>query len=93
MEKFKRQAIESFPLKPKIWKRYVDDTDVVWPHGEDNLVKFLEHMNKKNNSIRLTMEMETNKSFPFLDVLISKKEDVSIEHERILEKYTHGKIP
>ena len=73
MEKFERQAIESFPLKPKRWKRYVDDTDVVWPHGEDNLVKFLEHLNKKNSSIRFTMEMETNNSFPFLDVLISNK--------------------
>ena len=88
MEKFERQAIESFPLKPKIRKRYVDDTDVVWPHGEDNLVKFLEHMNKKKNSIRLTMEMETNKSFPFLDVLISKKEDGSIAHQAFRKK-TH----
>ena len=33
MERFERQAIESFPLKPKRWKHYVDDTDVVWPHG------------------------------------------------------------
>ena len=79
--KFKIQAIESFPLKPKRWKRYVDDTNVVWPLGEDNLAKFLEHLNKKNNSIRFTMEMETNNSFPFLDVLISKKEDGSISHQ------------
>ena len=81
MEKFKIQAIESFPLKPKRWKCYVDDTNVVWPHGEDNLEKFLEHLNKQNNSIRFTMEMETNKSFSFLDVLISKKEYGSIAHE------------
>ena len=46
MERFERQAIESFPLKPKRWKRYIDDTDVVWPHGTDNLEKFLEHLNK-----------------------------------------------
>ena len=23
-----------FPLKPKRWKHYVDDTYVVWPHGK-----------------------------------------------------------
>ena len=49
------------------------DMDVVWPHGEDNLAKFLEHLNEQNRSIRFTMEMETNNSFPFLYVLISKK--------------------
>ena len=90
MERFERQAIESFPLKPKIWKCYVDDTDVVWPHGEDNLAKFLEHLNKQNNSIRFTMELETKNSLPFLDVLISKREDGSIAHQ-VFRKKTHTK--
>ena len=88
MEKFKKEAIEPFPLKPKRWKRYVDDHHVVWPHGEDNLAKFLEHINKQNNRIRFTMELETNNSLPFLDVLISMKEDGSIAHQ-VFRKKTH----
>ena len=27
--------IDLFPLKRKRWKHYVDDTDVVWPHGKE----------------------------------------------------------
>ena len=90
MERFKRQAIESFPLKPKRWKFYVDDIDVVWLHGIDNLEKFLENLNKQNNSIRFTMELETNRSLPFLDVLISNKEDGTIAHQ-VFRKKTHTK--
>ena len=39
-------AIDTTPLKPKLWKRYVDDTFVVWEHGlESELTLFLEHLN------------------------------------------------
>ena len=37
MEKFEKKALEAYPLKPKLWKRYVDDTNVLWPHGEQEL--------------------------------------------------------
>ena len=37
MEIFERRALDLAPLKPKRWKCYVDDTDVVWPHGRSNL--------------------------------------------------------
>jgi hypothetical protein len=44
MEWFEKKAIETYPLKPKLWKRFVDDTYVVWPHGRDYLYKFKDHM-------------------------------------------------
>ena len=40
MEWLEKKSIETYPLKPKIWKRFVDDTYVVWPHGKYNLYKF-----------------------------------------------------
>ena len=34
MEKFEKNALETYPLKPSRWKRYVDDTNVKWPHAK-----------------------------------------------------------
>jgi hypothetical protein len=28
MEKFKKNSLETYPLKPSRWKRYADDTNV-----------------------------------------------------------------
>ena len=73
MENFEKKAIESYPLKPKLWKRYVDDTNVLWPYGEQELNKFFEHLNIQSVDIKFTMEVEKNGSIPFLDVLVYKK--------------------
>jgi hypothetical protein len=37
MEIFEKKALESFPLKPLRWKRFVDDTNVLWPHEKEEL--------------------------------------------------------
>jgi hypothetical protein len=47
MEKFEKQEIDSYPLKPKLWKRYVDDTHVIWLHGRESLIGFFEHINNQ----------------------------------------------
>ena len=46
MEKFEKLAIDSYPLKPDMWKRYVDDTNVIWPHDKEDITGFFEHLNK-----------------------------------------------
>ncbi|MCY6488407.1 reverse transcriptase domain-containing protein, partial [Actinobacillus pleuropneumoniae] len=33
MEDFESKALNSARLLPKLWKRYVDDTNVIWSHG------------------------------------------------------------
>ena len=40
MEEFEQKALSLAQLKPKIWWRYVDDTFVVFPHGDDKLKSF-----------------------------------------------------
>ena len=35
MEDFEYKALNSARLLPKLWKRYVDDTNVIWPHGQE----------------------------------------------------------
>ena len=88
MEKFEREALNSYPLKPTRWKRYVDDTNVLWPHGETELRKFFEHLNNRSEDIKFTMEEEDNGSIPFLDVLVTRKVDGTLGH-KVFRKKMH----
>ena len=54
MEIFEAQAIESAPSKPKIWKRYVDDTFTILDRDRD--YSFLQHLNSQQPTIRFTMK-------------------------------------
>ena len=65
VERFEQLILESASLKPKVWLRYVDDTFVVWNHGEEELQLFLQHINSKNKNIQFTMEKEEMVYFPF----------------------------
>jgi hypothetical protein len=88
MEQFQKRAFDSYPLKPTRWKRYMDETNVKWPHGNDALNRFFEHFNGLFEGIKFTMEFEDNRSIPFLDVLITKKQDGALGH-KVFRKKTH----
>ena len=72
MESLEQQALSTCELKPKIWLRYVDDTFVLWPHGDEALERFHNHINHQHPSIEFTKETETNNEIPFLDVLVKR---------------------
>ncbi|XP_046401605.1 uncharacterized protein LOC124167666 [Ischnura elegans] len=78
MEDFEEHALNSAPLRPKYFYRYVDDTFVIWPHGVDTLKPFLDHMNSRHPNIQFTMESEKEGRLPFLDILVQRKEDGSL---------------
>jgi hypothetical protein len=71
-----------------MWKRYVDDTYVVWPHGRESLNGLFNHLNSQSESIKFTMELEENNNIPFLDILISKKNNGVLSHQ-VYRKKTH----
>ena len=73
MEDFEKKAIEQATHKPVCWFRYVDDTFVIWPHGQEKLTEFLNHLNGLNNKIQFTMEKEDDGHLPFLDIDIYRK--------------------
>ena len=56
MESFEEQAITSSSYKPRIWKRYVDDTFAILDRG--SVDSFLQHLNNQP-SIHFTCTMET----------------------------------
>lgn len=45
MEDFETRALASARLLPKLWKRYVDDTNVIWSHGSKELDLLFNHLN------------------------------------------------
>jgi hypothetical protein len=50
MEDYEKAALESTPLKPHCWYRYIDGTFVIWPHGPGKLKDFLHHLNSVHQS-------------------------------------------
>ena len=68
MEDFEERAIASAIYKPKIWKRYVDDTFTIL--DRDQVDGFLQHLNNQQPTIRFTMETEKDNSIPFLDTSV-----------------------
>jgi len=73
MEVFEEQAIEYAPYKPKIWKRYVDDTFTILDRGNDD--SFLHRLNSQQPTIRFTMETEKETKIAFLDTSVSREPD------------------
>ena len=63
-------------------KRYVDDTFVVIKNN--NLETFYEHL----ASIKFTLEIESNNSLPFLDVLVVKEKSGNLT-TKLYQKPTH----
>lgn len=53
---------------------------VVLPHREDELQEFLKHLSNIYPNIMLTVEVQQNKTFPLLDVLVSRIPDSSPGH-------------
>ncbi|XP_022110020.1 uncharacterized protein LOC110989744 [Acanthaster planci] len=75
MEEFEQLAINTTDHRPNVWIRYVDDTFVIWQHGQDNLRLFLKHLNGLHSSIQFTTEQERNGNISFFDVEVTRKED------------------
>ena len=75
MEDFEKKATEQATHKSVRWFRYVDDTFVIWPPGQEKLTEFLNHLNGLHNKIQFTMETEEEGHLPFLVIDIYRKAD------------------
>jgi hypothetical protein len=88
MEWFEQQVMERSTHKPTLWWRYVDDIFSKWPHGREKLHGFLHLLNSIHPSIEFSMEIEEDGRLPFLDVLITRKQDGTLGHQ-VYRKPTH----
>ena len=60
-------------FKPLLYRRYVDDTFLVF-QKHHHLDVFLKYINSKHQNIKFTMEREFDNKISFLDLNISKKQ-------------------
>jgi len=81
MEDFEKKALEQATHKPVCWFRYVGDTFVIWPHTQEKLTEFVNHLNGLYNKIQFTMEKEEEGHLPFLYIDIYRKTDGSLGHK------------
>ena len=72
MSLLEERLLETSPLKPQVWWRYIDDIFLLWEHGEESLKAFLNHLNSAHPTIKFTADY-SNVSANFLDVKVSKK--------------------
>ena len=56
------------------YKCYVDNIICMFANEKD-AENFLEFLNSQHKKIKSTLEIESNKSFSFLDILIKNKEN------------------
>ena len=70
-------ALETAPTRPRLWKRYVDDTFCILRKGSSE--ELLHHLNGVRPTIKFTVEREEDRTLPFLDMLLRRKEDGSLD--------------
>ena len=77
MEFVEEVAINTSPSPLRFWKRYVDDTFCFLQKTAVDEV--LQHLNSISPTIKFTVEQEKDGRLPFLDALVFRKVDGSIE--------------
>ena len=77
MEDLESKAIQSSPNPPSFWRRFVDDTLTIMKSSQ--VENFLNHLISIDHHIQFTKEeSRPYGSMPFLDILITPKEDGSL---------------
>ena len=76
MEDIEQKALSTFHTLPRFWRQYVDDTCTILPG--DLVDSFHSHLNSIDNNIQFTVEKESDRQLPFLDILLTREEDGSV---------------
>ena len=71
MHRLETQMIGFLEYKPKLWRRFIDDVFMIWPHGEEKLQDFIAHIRDYHDTVKFTVEYSTEQ-IAFLDVLVYK---------------------
>jgi len=69
MGRLETDFLDSQPIKPLLYLRYLDDIFIIWDRGETSLLSFIDDFNKFNPSITLTHQI-SNTTINYLDVTL-----------------------
>ena len=72
---FSEGAMETAPTRPRLWKRYIDDTFCILRKGSTE--ELLRHLNEVRPTIKFTVEQEEDWALPFLNALLRRRKDGS----------------
>ena len=87
MENFEKEALETAPHPPSLWKRFVYDTFVILEAQYKD--EFFHHINSIDDNIKFTAEAtKADGSMPFLDTLVTPQSDGSLQ-TTVYRKSTH----
>ena len=86
MEDVEQRALVTSPVKPFIWKRYVDD--VISTVSGNEAEHLWSHLNSVEPSIQFTIEREKDRHLPFLDFNVSRGVQGNLETS-VYRKPTH----
>ncbi|CAF3386823.1 unnamed protein product [Rotaria sp. Silwood2] len=75
--------------RPIIWLRYVDDIFCLFDIPKAKILEFHSRINKWHKNLKFTIEMESNKTLPFLDVLVTRDHDHNQLTTSLYRKPTH----
>ncbi len=70
MGNFEHQHVYPYRLQPSLWVRFIDDIYLVWLHGLNTLLEFVEHLNSVHESLKFTLTHSTT-SVQFLDTTVN----------------------
>ena len=75
MSHFEEKALNKYDGNlPLYYKRYVDDTFLIF-NDRDDCELFFDFLNLQHKNIKFTLEIESNDCIPFLDVLVTRTVD------------------
>ena len=73
MGKFEKDFLESSDVQPLLWFHFLDDIFLIWDDSEENLLMFLDKLNKFHETIKFTYNYsKTNAVFLHVKIFNSK---------------------
>ena len=73
MAEIETKLIQQNDIKPREWKRYIDDVFCLWDSDKKDVDRFIEQANKFHPTIKFTAEIPENQ-ITFLDTVVFKGE-------------------